>query len=166
MSDDINKEMSRKLASGKSPKQIVLFEKRFEIPDYDNPAGPPSRIRWRLLHTPWFGIYVHKWLQPDPRPTLHDHPWPFLSLILRGGYVEKTIHGIREVKWANWTSKHKFHTVTKLMRIPTWSLMFVGKTGPTWGYLDSHTWIPFDKHPHSDEFSAALKARQLCTDSP
>lgn len=153
--------MTRKLASGKSSRDFVIFEERFEIPDYDNPTGPPSRIRWRIIHTPWFGIYLHKWLLPDPRPTLHDHPWPFLSIILLGGYTEKTIHGTRNVRRLNWTSKHKFHTVTKLLRVPTWSLMFVGPTGDTWGYLNNPEWVAFDKHPHSDDFSAAMKARAL-----
>lgn len=36
-----------------------------------------------------FGVYVHRMDGPDPGLDLHDHPWPFLSLVLRGGYVEE-----------------------------------------------------------------------------
>jgi len=37
----------------------------------------------------WFGIYLHRIDAPDPGRDLHDHPWPFVSIILRGGYEEK-----------------------------------------------------------------------------
>jgi len=39
---------------------------------------------WRL-----FGIVVHRLDGPDPGIDLHDHPWPFVSIVVRGGYVEQ-----------------------------------------------------------------------------
>ena len=149
--------MVRKLASGKSSRQIVIFEKRFEVPDYDNPNGIPSRVRWRLIHTPWFGIYLHKWIKPDPRKTFHNHPWPFLSIILSGAYLEKRINGERWVWWFNLVRRKDFHTVTTILP-NTWSLMLVGRDRGTWGYLDPD-YIPFDQHRHSKEFQAAMNAR-------
>src|SRR5262249_22689414 len=53
--------------------------------------GPPSNpymIRWRLIETPWFGVFFHRILRDDADRHLHDHPWPFVSVILRGGYFE------------------------------------------------------------------------------
>jgi hypothetical protein len=44
--------------------------------------------RLRLLATPWFSCYLHRILAPDPQRPLHDHPWVFWSLIVRGGYIE------------------------------------------------------------------------------
>jgi hypothetical protein len=35
----------------------------------------------------WFSIKLHNILQSDDA-CLHDHPWPFISIILRGGYYE------------------------------------------------------------------------------
>src|SRR5436309_679857 len=49
--------------------------------------GKPYLRRLLLFKTPWFGIYLHEFLGPDDACT-HDHPWPFLSLILWGGYWE------------------------------------------------------------------------------
>ena len=159
--------MTRKLASGKKSTSWVFFEKRFEIPDYDNPKGEPSRIRWRLLHTPWFGIYIHKWNKPDPRPTLHNHPWNFISIILWGRYAESRHDYSMGVgnrfdvvkRWINIKGRSDFHTVIGVIK-PTWSLMFVGKTHQDWGYKDKGKYISFDKHPHSKEFVDALKARK------
>ena len=36
-----------------------------------------------------FNVFVHKFLKSDP-DDVHDHPWPFATLILRGGYWEWT----------------------------------------------------------------------------
>lgn len=49
----------------------------------------PYLIRYNLLSTPWFGIKIHKILLSDS-DCLHDHPWTFISLILKGGYFETT----------------------------------------------------------------------------
>jgi len=34
-----------------------------------------------------FNVFLHKFLKSDP-DDVHDHPWPFLTIILRGGYYE------------------------------------------------------------------------------
>lgn len=157
-----------KLASNRSPNWA--FMERFEVPDYDH----PERIyltRWRLIQTPWFGIYLHRFDGPDPRPTLHDHPWPFLSIILRGGYDERVrtepdASGywetyLRPIRWFNAKSALGLHSIRRLHRNPTWTLMLVGRRQRVWGYLDDDgTWTPFDQHPHAAEFDAAMAARK------
>jgi hypothetical protein len=35
-------------------------------------------------------IYLHKFYRGDEDPHLHDHPWPYTSLILTRGYFEET----------------------------------------------------------------------------
>jgi hypothetical protein len=51
--------------------------------------GNPMMERWRLLQTPWLGIYVHFIHREDLDPIPHDHPWQFRSFVLRGGYNEE-----------------------------------------------------------------------------
>lgn len=52
--------------------------------------------RLHIIKTPWWAICVH-WINAgDPEPYQHDHPVTFLSLILRGGYLEQR----REVRKA------------------------------------------------------------------
>lgn len=50
--------------------------------------------RLDVLRTPWFEVKLHFMHGPDPERDPHDHPWPFLSLILRGQYVES-----RHLSW-------------------------------------------------------------------
>ena len=56
-------------------------------------TGPEGRVFLDRfgIGTRLFGIYVHRIAEPDPGLDLHDHPWPFVSLILWGGYAEEAV---------------------------------------------------------------------------
>lgn len=153
----------KKLAANRSP--LWAFMQRFDVPNYDTDGN--YLTRWRLIQTPWFGIYLHRFEGPDPRPTLHDHPWNFASFVLRGGYTE-FIEGDREGIYAEprrvrrFNHKHAtdFHWISELTRVPTWTLMLVGRRQRAWGYLDrDETWTVFDEHPYNEQFLAALERR-------
>lgn len=165
---------AKKLASGRSARWA--FMERFEVPDYDKPERN-YLTRWRIVQTPWAGLYLHRLDGPDPRPTLHDHPWPFLSIVLRGGYVERrlnpmtmTVDEEHRIRRVNRARAGMAHSIRYLLRQPTWTLLFVGARRRTWGYLeptegisplrDAWTWTEFDEHPHADEFDRALAARR------
>jgi hypothetical protein len=181
-----------KLASGRSP-NWAFFE-RFVIPNYSTPdAEDDYLVRWRLIQTPWFGIYLHKIMTSDPRPTLHDHPWPFLAIVLRGGYDEmrrkthrteapefvvhppdRDHHEMwRElpaysyarphiVRRLNWMPLDALHWISHLHRVPTWTLVFVGKRQRVWGYLDRDgKWTDFLTHPHNAEFQTVIEKRKV-----
>ena len=34
-----------------------------------------------------FNVFLHRFLKSDP-DDVHDHPWPYATLILKGGYYE------------------------------------------------------------------------------
>jgi hypothetical protein len=145
----------------------------FKVPQYDGDDDYLTRLR--ILQTPWFGLYLHRFDGPDPRPTLHDHPWPFVSFVLRGGYVERRLNTLtmqvdenHRVRFVNRMPTHGAHAIMRLTRTPTWTFMVVGRRVRTWGYLepdvfsksDAWTWTEFDKHLHAHEFDAALARRR------
>jgi len=147
---------------------------RFDIPNFDDPEEL-YLTRWRIVQTPWFGVYLHRMLGPDSRPTIHDHPWSFTSIVLRGGYVERRLDPItreiplRKVRWVNRMRTHDAHAIMRLLRVPTWTLVFVGKRRRTWGYLEEAslllpestvTWTAFDKHDYDFLFRDALRRRK------
>lgn len=152
--------MKKKLAGRRSPDWA--FMEKFIVPHYDNPKED-YLVRWRVIQTPLFGIYLHKLGTPDPRDTLHDHPWPFISFVLRGGYIEYVRdlehYAIpRRVKRINVKRLRDYHWISELDRVPTWTLMFVGRRQRVWGYLDRDgTRTPFDQHPINDVFLRALE---------
>lgn len=59
--------------------------------------GVKYLTRLYVLCTPWFGIMLHWFHAPDPDPHCHDHPWWFVSILLRGVYQERrqTLLGLR-----------------------------------------------------------------------
>lgn len=167
--------------------QRWAFMERFEVPNLDNPAET-YLTRYRIVQTPWFALYVHRMDGPDSRATFHDHPWSFISIILKGGYRESFIaeptaddwrHGPlgdkqqREAwnparwqmrQWVRW-SIHRIqatdaHYIRNLFAYPTWTLLLVGRRRHVWGYWDTDGWTPFDEHSHNDEFEAAMAARR------
>ncbi len=44
-------------------------------------------IRTRF-ETPWGSIRLHHWIGPDDDRAKHDHPWSFVTFVLRGGYTD------------------------------------------------------------------------------
>lgn len=48
-------------------------------------------LRWYLIpRNRFFNIYLHKFLRSDEDRALHDHPWWFISLLIKGQYEEIT----------------------------------------------------------------------------
>lgn len=142
------------------------------IPNLDDPSRT-YLVRYRLIQTPLFAIYLHKIIEPDSRPTLHDHPWPFIAFVLRGGYQEVRLDrrtmtvASRYVKVMNVMRRGDAHYIASLRRT-TWTLLLVGARRSTWGYWrlipgssrGAWSWTPFDRDVHADEFDAAMRARR------
>jgi hypothetical protein len=45
--------------------------------------------RYRIFKTPILSMFVHVFERSDKDRCLHDHAWPFVSIILRDGYYEQ-----------------------------------------------------------------------------
>jgi hypothetical protein len=112
--------------------------------------------RWRILATPWFNIYIHNILRSDEEAHPHDHPWNFLSFILKGGYTEAWLPFYEDVAYRNgvpllnstrkpgtvvYHDAKDFHKLT-LLKDSAWTLVFTfGKRRPTWGYQTEQGWF-------------------------
>jgi hypothetical protein len=51
---------------------------------------PTYLYRWTLLKAGSYGMYLHKFVGDDWSRDLHDHPKRFISVGLKGAYVEET----------------------------------------------------------------------------
>lgn len=154
---------------------------RFEVPHFDR-DDEMYLTRWRIIATPFGSLYLHRIGTPDSRPTLHDHPWSFTSIVLRGGYTEvrldkhtmqvrlRVLGGLR--RRVNVMRRDDAHFILSLRDDrPCWTLLLVGARRRTWGYLrKSHggraglrswIWTPFDVDVHADEFDEAMRRRSV-----
>jgi hypothetical protein len=52
-------------------------------------SGTVAIRRLVLLRTPLASVYLHRLLASDAGRDPHDHPRPFISWVLRGGYTEQ-----------------------------------------------------------------------------
>lgn len=110
--------------------------------------GHPFLDRLRVVQTPWFGIYLHRIHEPDPDRDPHDHPWPFISLILSGSYEEVTFTGPQELGHyqlrkrgsAHFMSTRKAHRITDVQGI-LWTLVLTGPRIREWGFWTDEGWL-------------------------
>lgn len=135
----------------------------------------PYLIRWNIFgigkDSSFFSIKVHNILISDDA-CMHDHPWAFLSIILKGGYVE-TAH-IEHIKYPMnsswkalqfdeksrmWTVTRKFGAGAILYRPANWShkleidpektawtLVFTFRKIKKWGFFTPKGWLPWNKY--------------------
>jgi hypothetical protein len=106
--------------------------------------------RWSL-NFGLFSIKLHHIWREDFGRDLHDHPWWFVSLILRGGYVERlwregrertrTFHRWRLLRRST-PDRHRIERVLG----PTWSLVITGPSVREWGFWVDNYWIPHTRY--------------------
>lgn len=102
--------------------------------------------RLRIIQTPLFALYLHKIMGPDIDRELHDHPWNFIPIILRGGYVQENEDGLYSSFSAGtyrYMKAERAHRIVRLYRIPTWTLCFVGHRRRDWGFYTDHGWVNY-----------------------
>lgn len=98
--------------------------------------------RLHLIKTPWFAVCLHWLLTPDPEPYLHDHPVTFLSIILRGWYLERrdSWTTLQLNCWYNFIRATDRHSICKVAP-HTLTLCFMGPKTREWGFHTPDGWV-------------------------
>ena len=95
-----------------------------------------------------FNIFLHRFIKSDP-DDLHDHPWSFRSIILKGGYWEYTKQGKfwRGPLSYRYNPAETFHRVELDKNIPyCWTLFIPGKRVKDWGFETKNGWIQHENY--------------------
>lgn len=113
--------------------------------------------RWQILKTPWFSIWLHGIYAADEDKHLHNHPWDFKSMVLKGSYIEETQHGFITQKPLKFNSRNgnSFHKIHKLLTPVVYTIFFVTKQKRQWGYLVDGDFIDnetYRKMKHESKF--------------
>jgi hypothetical protein len=99
-----------------------------------------------------FNVFLHKFLKGDP-DDVHDHPWPYATLILKGGYYEwvpqfddqgRKVSEIR--KWRGpghfrICKSTSYHRIELKDDVTCWTLFMPGPHRREWGFLVNDQWI-------------------------
>jgi hypothetical protein len=93
-----------------------------------------------------FNVFLHKFLKGDP-DDVHDHPWPYATLILKGGYYEwipvfdsigEKINEIRHWRGPGHfrtCSAGSYHRIELDPGVTAWTLFMPGPHTREWGFL-------------------------------
>lgn len=93
-----------------------------------------------------FNVFLHKFLKGDP-DDVHDHPWPYATLILKGGYYEWIPEfnstGIKIGEVRHWRgpghfrtcSASSYHRIELDPGVTAWTLFMPGPHTREWGFL-------------------------------
>jgi len=116
--------------------------RRIVIPALD---GSDYLIRWQFPLCRGRAIYLHKILQSDDKGRpLHDHPWNFVSILVKGRYTEISKRGRTLRSWLNASHAEGAHRVELFERdgkeIPVYSILIRGKTIREWGFHTKNGW--------------------------
>ena len=142
-----------------------LFERlgrRRVIMDRVNDQPYLERYYVFLKDRTWFpfNIFVHRFLKSDPT-DVHDHPWGYFTLILRGGYWEwqpvfdSQGRRISEVaKWrgvGHWrvSPADSYHRIELDPTVECWSLFMPGPHRKDWGFLVRGEWMQWQQYLES-----------------
>ena len=104
-----------------------------------------------------FNVFLHKFHKGDP-DDVHDHPWPYATLILKGGYWEWIPQfdnqGKKFGEIAHWRGPghfricgaNSYHRIELDPSVTAWTLFMPGPQKREWGFLVKNKWI------HNDEY--------------
>ena len=104
-----------------------------------------------------FNAFVHKFLKSDP-DDVHDHPWPYATLILKGGYWEWRptfdAEGRKNGEVSRWCGAGSFrtaqantyHRIELDPAITCWTLFMPGRKQRDWGFLVKNKWIQWEQY--------------------
>lgn len=123
--------------------------------------GPRYLLRWYVIpRNPWLNVYLHKFLHDDEDRALHDHPWWFVSVMLKGKYSEETQHGWRyrvapSVAFRSATHAHRVvlpRTIYTNTIIPCWTLVITGRVVRDWGFHCPQGWRHWKEFTAQDDY--------------
>lgn len=106
----------------------------------------PYLRRW-VFDFKLFSIRMHRWQASDDDRAFHDHPWWFLTFVLKGKYIDVSRSGkdlLRAGSIRFRPAKHQ-HTV-QILQSGTWTLLITGKPLRRWGFWVNNKLIKRDTY--------------------
>jgi hypothetical protein len=136
-------------------KRLISGQPHFKIG-----GESPYLLRWFLIpRNGWMNIYLHKFLRDDDDRALHDHPWWFVSFMLKGAYLETTPHPnseygtqtkVRSAPSVAYRPAAARHRVTLFKNQdgsakPCWTIVITGRKAREWGFWCPKGFVPWSE---------------------
>ncbi|MES2004303.1 MAG: hypothetical protein V4450_07265 [Bacteroidota bacterium] len=105
--------------------------------------------RWNLFECRFFSIKIHKLMSSDSACD-HDHPWAFITFLLKGGYVEYTPTGSKVYSRFSLLYRPAKYVHRLEIHQPVWTFVITFKKVRQWGFITPRGWIPFYEYKGGD----------------
>ena len=129
------------------------------IPDRRTGADYMHRYYIFLKDRKWFpfNVTLHKIVKSDD-PILHDHPWGYMTIVLKGGYWEHYPIYDKENKqigiFQEWRGPGSiiirkatdYHWLELDEGKPATTLFFMGPQSREWGFLKNGKWVQHENY--------------------
>ena len=141
-----------------SSKLERLLTRLFPMDDIRcRPDSLPYLFRWKLLALDnGISAYLHHFVGSDWERDLHDHPKTFISIGLKGGYVEEEMTFFDRGNYLAWLRQRRQYRAPWARRFPPrhihrlrvpprgcWTLVLTGRTKRAWGFWSGAKWTPW-----------------------
>jgi len=106
------------------------------IKEIKSKTGDVHFKRWQILKTPFVSIWLHAIYKADQDKHLHNHPWDFTSVVLKGSYIEQTTLGNKRQYPGkiNVRNGADYHKILEVESPVVYTLFFASKPKRQWGY--------------------------------
>lgn len=95
----------------------------------------PYLYRWSFVFFN-FSIRIHHWIRSDVKTHFHDHPYDFLSIVIKGSYHNITPNARTKVSAGSvWISKGTELHYLEIPRGGAWTLLFCSRPYKKWGFF-------------------------------
>lgn len=130
------------------PRVLVRWRERLGLDEC------PYLVRWRL-EVPFGSVRVHHWFAPDDDRAFHDHPWWFLTIVVHGGYTDRSPDGEDHLHAGSVRFRPALHRHT-VVPDPggAWTVIVTGPSLRAWGFwlggkfYKANKWfLQFGHHP-------------------
>lgn len=128
-------------------------------------------VRWFLIRSRWFNLFINRILRSDKDRDLHDHPWWFLSFILWNGYLETRVQTVKTTTGQFVLERMPkrvrpftvvFRRAKDLHRLelhkPAVTLVLTGPSVRKWGFRTRYGWVEADKYAAAKTRGYLLKS--------
>lgn len=120
---------------------------------------------WLIPYSRYFlAIRIHHILRSDDDRAFHDHPWPYLTIILRGGYFEvKPFYdksGLYKCDTRKWYGpgsilfrrSNSWHRLEVPEGQTAWTLFTTGRYMRKWGFMPNPAFkVPYTEYLNESE---------------
>jgi hypothetical protein len=130
-----------------------VINRWFRLEEIDGDGRCPTYLyRWTIFRIGWLKVYLHKFVGDDWSLDLHDHPKRFVSIGLKGGYLERTPHGLSlySAPWIRTFPAEHIHRISMTSNRPCWTIAITLKAVRPWGFWHEGQFVPWRKYVDSE----------------